>query len=429
VAEPDAADSVHVLVEGLQPGLAYHYRFEAGGQRSPVGRTRTAPAPQEAVGNLRMALASCQHLEHGHFTVHREIAAADLDLVLFVGDYIYCNQSPGHLRVRTHPHAFPKSPAEWTLADFRVHHASYKLDPDLRACHAAHPWLLVWDDQEVFSDYAGHSAPSVRDVQVFLRLRTAAYKAYFEHLPVSPRKVPMGSHMPMQGQYRWGRLADLWTLDTRQWRDGTPCDGPLHAPMRGKLLWRCDAAEAQARTVLGDRQEQWLAQGLASSDAQWKFVVQSTQMAPGLIRTPLEPLVYSEGWDAYPAARARLLEAVAQPRVQDVVFLGGDVHRHVAAGLRLDPADLQSPIVASEFVCTSVSSVGVSEVVNAWIKRGSPDVQHMRSDERGYALIDVTPLEVTCDFRGTPHPVGPKARLRTQARYRVERGQPGPRRV
>jgi alkaline phosphatase D len=424
-AEPSVAHSVHVLVEGLAPGRSYHYRFEAGGHRSAVGRTRTAPDPAEPVRQLRMALASCQHYEHGYFTPHREIAASDVDLVLFVGDYIYTTQAPLHLRVRGHAREMDPHPAWRTLADYRIHHASYKLDDDLRACHAAHPWIMVWDDHEVFPDYTGNTAPGVEDLRAFMAARAAAYKAYFEHMPVSPRRVPFEASMPMQGQYRWGKLAELWALDTRQHRDAALCTEWPRAFMHGKLLWRCDAIETEDRTFLGRQQEDWLAAGLASSDTAWRFVVQTTQITPWRIRSPLGPLTYAEGWDAFPAARARLLDAIAQPRVQDVIFLGGDVHRHVAANLRLNPSDPASPIIASEIVTSSVTSKGLSELANGWVKGGNPDVLHMRSDQRGHVLLDVTPSEVRCVFRGTPHPVRAHSKMRTQATYVIERGKPG----
>jgi alkaline phosphatase D len=45
LALPDLAHSVHVEVQGLLPRRDYFYRFSAGGERSPVGHARTAPAP------------------------------------------------------------------------------------------------------------------------------------------------------------------------------------------------------------------------------------------------------------------------------------------------------------------------------------------------------------------------------------------------
>jgi alkaline phosphatase D len=428
LAHPDSAHSVHVEATGLLPERTHFYRFEAGGQTSPVGRTRTAPLPEAHPKRLRVALASCQHYEAGNFTAHREIAAADVDLVAFVGDYIYESELPAYLRVRSHPHRFPLEQADFTLADYRVHHASYKLDADLRACHAAHPWLLVWDDHDVVNDYAGDTDPDLPNLDAFLKLRTAAYRAYFEHLPISPNRAPIGPAMRMHERYEWGTLAEFWTVDTRQHRDPHVCGG-RHAPENGKLLWACKAAEASERTMLGGSQEAWLAEGLAGSTRAWKFIVQSTQVSPGTIRSPFGRLVYADGWDAYPAARSRLMQAIAQPRVPDVVCLGGDVHRHVAARLRMDPTDLHSPVVASEIVGTSISSRGLSELLNSWLQNGNPDMLHARSDERGYVLLDISPSQVQVEFRGTPHPVRPDSRLHTQARYVIDRGVPGPRKV
>jgi alkaline phosphatase D len=428
LADPDTAHSVHVEVKSLQADRHYFYRFEAGGQRSPVGRTRTAPEPFASNHRLRMALASCQHYEMGYFAAHRDMAAADLDLVLFVGDYIYETEASGVYQVRRHPHSFPRDPSKFTLDDYRLHHASYKLDADLRANHAAHPWLLVWDDHEVMNDYTGVVARELPDRLAFLKVRTAAYRAYFEHMPVSPSRAPVGPTMRMHERYEWGQLAEFWTVDGRQFRDRPVCTG-WHAPQGGGVLWHCKAASDDKRTMLGTDQEYWLADGLAASTRDWKFIVQPTQITPGMIRTPMGALSYADGWDAFPAARARLMSAIAQPRVPDVVCLGGDVHRHVAANLRLDPMDLKSPIVASEFVASSVSTKGLGELLNNWMKANNPDLLHMRSDERGYALFDITPQQVVCEFKGTPHPVRANAHLKTQARYVVERGVPGPRKA
>lgn len=426
LASASAAHSVHVEVKGLSPGRTYHYRFLSGGQQSPVGRTRTAPDPQARAPRLRAVLASCQHYEQGYFTAHREIASSDIDLVLFVGDYIYETEMDGFHAVRSHPHSFPRDEAKYALSDYRLHHASYKLDADLRAAHAAHPWLMVWDDHEVANDYAGDEDMDLPDREAFLKLRTAAYQAYFEHLPVSPHRAPVGPSMPMHDRYEWGQLAELWTVDTRQYRDPHVCSG-LHAPLRGKALWRCDAAQAPERTVLGAGQEYWLADGLAASSRAWKFIVQSTQIAPGGVNTPVGTVQYADGWDAFPAARERLMAAIAQPRIPDVVCLGGDVHRHVAARLRADPRDPKSPVVASEIVTSSITSRGLGELLNGWLRASNPDLLHVRSDERGYVLLDVTPQRVNIEFRGTTHPVRPDSRMHTQATYVIDRGVPGPR--
>lgn len=428
VTDPTRAHSVHVEVDGLDSARTYHYRFTAGGLDSPIGHTRTAPALGSDPGSLRFALAACQHYEQGAFTVHREIAAADLDFVLFVGDYVY--EGPTHRRLRRRRHAVEVE-QDYSLDLYRIHHANYKQDPDLRACHAAHPWLMTWDDHEVRNDYDGIHNTEDEDVSTaeFLKRRAMAYQAYFEHLPISPTRGPVGPDAAFYASYQWGTLAQLWLLDTRQWREAQLCLSGVHAPWRGRLLWRCTATEAKDRSMLGWPQERWLAEGLASSTSAWRLIGQTTQLAPGGFGTPFGPLLYSDGWDAFPAARERLMAAIAQPRVPDVVVLGGDVHRHLAANLRLHPGDRSSPIIASELIGSSITSKGLSEALNQWMRSSNPDILHARSDERGYALIDLNAQRLRCDFRATAHPVKADSVLHTQASFVIERGVPGPRRV
>src|SRR5688572_2499202 len=67
LAQPAQAHAVHVEVEGLEPARPYWYRFRAGGELSPVGRTRTLPAPGSSPGRLALAVVSCQHYEHGYY--------------------------------------------------------------------------------------------------------------------------------------------------------------------------------------------------------------------------------------------------------------------------------------------------------------------------------------------------------------------------
>lgn len=417
LALPEHAHSVHVEVPSLAPGAQFFYRFIAGDEASPIGRTRTAPAPDANVSRLRLALASCQHYEQGFFAAHREIAARDLDFVLFVGDYIYESSNPRY-RVRPHEAGIPM-----TLDAYRARHATYKLDPDLRAAHAAHPWVLTWDDHEVENDYANDLSPSRMGSAAFLQRRAAAYKAYFEHMPVSPAMAPAGPAMRIHDHYVWGQLAELWTLDNRQYRHVQPCAGAGRAA--GRVLSECAELAAPARSLFGAEQERWLAQGLAASSRRWKLLGQGTQISSGRVDTPVGRRFHTDGWDGYPAARERLLRAIAEPKLTDVLCLGGDVHRHVAAQLRLRPNDAESPIVASEFVCSSVTTRGLSEAMMELMRASNPDMLHGRSDERGYALLDITPQTVTCEFRATPFPAQAEARLTSQAKFCVESGRAG----
>ena len=421
LADPAQAHSVRVRVDHLRPARPYFYRFLVGGVASPVGRTRTAPDENADVARLRLALASCQHYEHGWFTAHREIAGLDLDAVLFVGDYIY-DSSRRRYRLRSHEAELPT-----TLDEFRARHVTYKRDPDLQACHAAHPWILVWDDHEVRNDYAGEVGDDEQSPAAFLQMRTAAYQAYFEHQPLDLDQAPGPNGLRMHDRFRWGRLADLWMLDGRQYRSTQACNGGDVAG--GHVRWRCRELADPRRTVLGAEQERWLEDGLRTATGRWKLIVQSTQFSPWSVPGPAgRRMVYSDGWDGYPEARARLLDHIARHQLDNVVFLGGDVHRHVAAQLRAHPGDSRSPVIASEFVTTSITTAGLPESLMSLIRRSNPDILHARSDERGYMHLDVTDRSLHCVARATGFPVLAHSNLVTQARFRVDAGRAGPQR-
>lgn len=421
LADPALAHSVRVRVDRLRPARVYWYRFLAGGVASPVGRTRTAPAEHAEVDRLRLALASCQHYEQGWFTAHREMAGLDLDAVVFVGDYIY-ESTNRRYRLRSHEAELPA-----TLDQFRARYVTYRRDPDLQACHAAHPWLLAWDDHEVRNDYAGGLGDDGLSPQAFLQMRTAAYQAYFEHQPLALDQAPGPNGLRMHDRFRWGRLADLWLLDGRQYRSAQACNAPEEAG--GHLRWRCQTLADDHGTMLGEHQERWLQDGLRTATGRWKLVGQATQLSPWGVPTPdRRRLVYSDGWDGYPASRARLLDHIATHRLDNVVFLGGDVHRHVAARLRAHADRPDTPVIASEFVTSSLTTAGLPDPLMSLIRRSNPDILHARSDERGYMQIDVTDRSLHCVARATGFPVLAHSALQTQARFRVEAGRAGPQR-
>lgn len=415
VTDASRAFSVHVHAAGLAPQRDYWYRFSCGDAQSPVGRTRTAPAPDALLRRLRFALASCQNYEHGFYAAHREIAGRELDFVLFVGDYIY-EGSSANPEMRRHG-----APIPHTLEGYRERHALYKRDADLQAAHAAHPWILTWDDHEVVNDYAGDRDPAYTEPALFLRRRAAAYQAYFEHMPLA--LAPQGAAMRIHDRYVWGDLAELWTLDCRQYRSHHACADPAHDSGRGVI--GCAELADPARTMLGAEQSRWFSQGLAESRRQWKLFGQSTQMSPTALDTPQGRQTWTDGWDGYPEARRQLLQGLADAGVKDAVALGGDVHRHVAADLRVRSNDPDTPVVASEFVGGSISSRGASQAAMARMRRDNPDVVHARGDERGYALMEVTPEAMHCEFRATAHPVASDASFHAQARFAVEAGRAG----
>ena len=135
----------------------------------------------------------------------------DLDLVLHLGDYIY--EDPGSdNRVRKHVGG-----ELIDVDDYRNRYAQYRSDPALRAAHAAFPWLVVWDDHEVDNNYAGLISEASDPVETFALRRAAAYKAYYEHMPIRRSSLPIGASMQLYRPFSYGTLANIFMLDTRQY--------------------------------------------------------------------------------------------------------------------------------------------------------------------------------------------------------------------
>src|SRR5881409_1489567 len=218
VALKELGHSVHVEVEGLRPARHYWYRFTAGGEVSPVGRTWTAPL--ESPAQFRFAFVSCQNYEHGYYTAYRHLAEQDLDVVVHLGDYIY-EKRFGQTNVRLH-----EAGEVFSLDQYRARYALYRSDPDLQAAHAAFPWIVTPDDHEVSNDYAGSIAETnALSPAQFLMRRAAAYQAYYEFMPLRRSAMPAGPDIRLFRKLSFGDLVDFHVLDTRQYRSDQPCGG------------------------------------------------------------------------------------------------------------------------------------------------------------------------------------------------------------
>jgi alkaline phosphatase D len=409
-ARPEYGHSVHVDVRGLRPGRTYWYRFRAGGQLSRVGRTRTAPQPLASGGSLRLALASCQNWQHGYFTPYADMYAQDPDVVVFVGDYIY-ESAPAATAPRTHE----GSGEPYTLTQYRNRYAQYRTDPDLQRMHAHAPWVVTFDDHEVDNDYAGEipQDPAKQSHDAFVARLTAAYQAYYEHMPVRATAIPTGPHIRMYRRFQFGRLARLNVLDTRQYRSDQATSQT--------------GAQNPALTMLGAEQKRWLLDSLHGSNARWNLVASQIMMAETDLLAGSGKLWYYDAWDGYQAERNALLAEFQQ--VRNPVVLSGDRHLTMISDLKKDFADPTSAVVGAEFVGTSISSNGDQDQA-AFHAQWDPlkaDNPHWKliDAHRGYHLFDVRRDAVDAQVRVVDTVLKPKATARTLARLRVTDGKPG----
>lgn len=409
------AHSLHVTVDGLAPSRWYWYRFTASGTRSETGRTRTAP-PAGADEPFAFAIASCQRFDDGYYAAWRHLADESPDLVVFLGDYIY-ESAPRKDRVRTHVgHG-----AATTLDEYRARYEQYKSDANLRRIHAVAPFIVTWDDHEVQNDYASDRGQDL--APAFPARRAAAYRAWWEHMPVPMSMRPSDADLRVYGRYDWGSLARFHVLDDRQYRDYHACPPPGRAGSTTVDAAACPDLGAPQRTILGAAQEAWLADGLAQRDASWNFLAQQTLMAS--FTWTKEGRHWTDGWAGYPAARDRLFDAIVERRTRSVVVLSGDVHCNYVCDLKRRVDDPPGAVIATEFCGTSIASAGLEQSRVAAALPLNPHIKYGRADERGYVSLRATAARVEARLRVVSDVNDPDASIRTAAAYAVEAGRPG----
>ncbi len=386
----------------LAPGEHYFYRWRTADGSSPVGRFKTL-RPADSAEPVRVGVFSCQMFFLGYFNGHTGLAEEDLDLVVCLGDYVYDTYLD---LVRTEPKPTGASGTAETLAEYRAKFAAYRSDPQLRAMHAAHSFLPVWDDHEVTNDYDGDAGPAGGRGTSFAERRANAYRAWFEHMPV---QRPPRQRDRVYRRVRLGRHLDLFALDARQYRD-------------------------PAASLLGPAQQEWLTEGLARSRASWKLIGSPVPMfdlnGPGSV----DVTGASAGsWQAFPKDRRALGEAVLARGIEDVAVVSGDAHAFYTgtnttlggtAGRPFATEFCAGTLAASNSGTSAFESLAPASVpaLSAADLRANPHLVHSDPVEHGYAVIEAgsDALEVTYRAVGTIQTEG--SPVRNLARFEVPRG-------
>lgn len=271
-AEQDRDFTVKIDLSNLQPETRYYYRVtaESGGRRavhSLVGTFRTAPAASEAA-DLTLAWGADTSERFQPFRIFDAILAQDPDVFLFAGDTVYadidCNAR--------------------TLVNYRACYRRNREDQALQRFARKTAVWAVWDDHEVANNFDRTHA----------RLPIGR-QALLEYWPI--RQEP-SDPARLYRSFRWGRLAEVFVLDDRQYRSPS------------------SVRDTAAKTMLGSIQKAWLMQSLRQSDAPFKIVVSSV------------PLKYhgTDSWEGYTAEREELFDSITRHVAGRVIVLTGDVH-------------------------------------------------------------------------------------------------------
>jgi alkaline phosphatase D len=304
-----------IPLEGLTPARRYrfsvfvgekeHERIPTEAQTAGQGEFTTLP---EAMNLAPITFAWSGDLGgQGHcrrgaagYPIFDVMRAQQLDFFLFLGDTVYadalCPSPPNE------PGADFRAT---TLAEYRARHRDQRGAEALRRFLETTPVYVIWDDHEVLNDFSGP----------FEGRMPVGRQALQEYWPI--RMASDDSHR-LYRSIHVGSNLDVFILDTRQYRSrNTDQDGP-------------------AKTMLGERQLQWLLSGLAESTATWKVIVTSVPLSiskGGSIGTP-----GNDGWaggSGYPGfewERQVIVDHILDRKLENVVFLAGDVH-HVQANV------------------------------------------------------------------------------------------------
>ncbi len=439
------------IADGLTPDRWFYYRFVApDGSKSCVGRTRTLPEGPTA--QFTLAVFSCSNLGFGWFNAYADAAErGNIDLAVHLGDYIY-EYAPGVYPARNATIAerdVQPTREIVALADYRLRHASYRADAALQRLHQVVPMIAQWDDHEFANDAwqggaENHDAATEGD---WSARKAAAMRAYREWMPVSD--APWRS-------YAIGDLATIALPETRVTGRMKQLDYDAQVAGGGDIAarlaaFRDGAWQASDRTLLGEQQEAWLANLIATSarsGIRWQVLAQ--QLVMGTLNSPAEAATWIpagapeyirarfavaqaaaaaglplnlDAWDGYPAARSRLLGA-AQAAGANLVTLSGDSHN----GWAFDHSH-GSCAAGVEFAGMSVTSPGFETYVPvppanvaAALVRANPGLRWADTGRRGYMAVELTRENATAIWRMWDSVRNPEARISAESRQSVRHG-------
>ncbi|KAJ0109043.1 hypothetical protein J7T55_002235 [Diaporthe amygdali] len=401
--------TVKVEAHGLQSWTTYNYQFTVCGSNnsSPVGRTKTSPALDADVDELKLAVLSCSNYPNGYFNVYGNAARKDgQDYVVHVGDYIY-EGAVGGARGHQPPRLL------FSLFDYRTRHGQYRSDPDLQLLAKNYAWITTWDDHEVANNgYRDGFSALNNTEESFLtdgpsisvdQRKMNAVRAYFEWMPI--RQVDLDDNLRIWRSFPMGNLLDLIVIDTRNY-DRAITDLGWNAEYI--QLLRNDAS----RSLMGSHQENWFYSQLTNSNKRGAmYRVVANQIVFSRIVEDNEP--DGDNWEGYVANRNRTLKHLYDNSIPNTIFLAGDSHQSWVsdlAWLETKPYDAVygDGAIGVEFAGTAVSSSGNRGLIldtqadAQAVVEENESLQWQDGYYRGYFVLSLTPERATAQYYGSP---------------------------
>ncbi|HTE17043.1 MAG TPA: alkaline phosphatase D family protein, partial [Armatimonadota bacterium] len=180
-------------------------------------------------------------------------------------------------------------------------------------------------------------------------------------------------------------------------------------------------------SLLGKRQREWLQTTLGKSPATWNVLAQQVMMAMVDRAAGAEQRYSMDQWPGYAHERIRLAKFLANAPVANPVVLTGDIHSNWVNDLRVDDRREKTPVVATEFVGTSISSGGngVDQPKDLDVLFAENPCVRFHNRQRGYVRCTVTPAVWQSDYVVVDDVLRPGGKASTRASFVIEAGNPG----
>lgn len=260
--DPASDHTAKIPLDALQHATRYYYRAAVSGRTpGPISSFVTAPRPDDE-RKVTFCFSGDTRESYKPFTVMYAVCAQQPDFFLHLGDTIYADRNGSARRLNEF----------W--AKYRVN----RDDDAMQRCYRDTSVYAIWDDHEIEDNYQPGSV-----------LAPIGQRAFLDYWPLrcsgdEPHRV--------YRSFRWGKAAELFILDTRQYRD------------------------RKNGTMLGEAQRKWLLAGLARSSATFKFIATTVPIAGGGI----------DRWDGYAKERGEILSHINHNDIRGVCFLSADLH-------------------------------------------------------------------------------------------------------
>jgi alkaline phosphatase D len=238
--------------------------------------------------------------------------------------------------------------------------------------------------------------------------------------------------MRIYGEVAYGKLANLYLLDDRQYRDRQVCNKGGGYGSSWIDPDQCEEWLDPKRTLLGAPQEQWLNQAFANArnDARvWNVVAQQTIFGRRDYKLGAGLSMWNDGWDGYSAARQRMTQSMQSNALKNPVLIGGDVHENWVGHVMADAYKDDSAKIGVEFCGAGITARSAGNSKLAGRLAENPHFIFADSERKGYGVVEFTAKQIQTELRVVDDVRQAQTKVETLAKFAVEAGVPQVQRV